>query len=83
IREHAVAVALEMRQTGRSDNDLFDRLAADPRLGLSRAELEAAVTEPLELAGVAGQQVAAVVERVEEVAARHPAAAAYEPGLIL
>ena len=32
IKEHAVAVALEMRQ-GRTDNDLFDRLAADPRLG--------------------------------------------------
>ena len=34
IKEHAVAVALEMRQ-GRADNDLFQRLAADPRLGLS------------------------------------------------
>src|SRR6185436_9459880 len=28
IKEHAVAVALEMRQ-GRTDNDLFERLAAD------------------------------------------------------
>ncbi len=35
IKEHAVGVALEMRQ-GRTDNDLFDRLAADPRLGLTR-----------------------------------------------
>ncbi|MFP5282542.1 MAG: adenylosuccinate lyase, partial [Actinomycetes bacterium] len=38
IKEHAVAVALEMRQ-GRTDNDLFDRLAADPRLGLDRAAI--------------------------------------------
>ena len=34
IKEHAVAVALEMRQ-GLAENDLFERLAADPRLGLS------------------------------------------------
>ena len=36
IKEHAVAVALAMREQGSADNDLFDRLAADPRLGLSR-----------------------------------------------
>ena len=34
IKEHAVAVALSMRDTGRSTNDLLDRLAADPRLGV-------------------------------------------------
>src|SRR5688500_14950997 len=33
IKEHAVGVALEMRQ-GLDRNDLFDRLAADERLGL-------------------------------------------------
>ena len=33
IKTNAVAVALEMRETGRADNDLLDRLAADPRLG--------------------------------------------------
>ena len=43
IKEHAVAVALEMRESGRADNDLLDRLAADPRLGVSRAELDAAM----------------------------------------
>ena len=35
IKEAAVGVALDMRQ-GQADNDVFDRLAADPRLGLSR-----------------------------------------------
>src|SRR5205823_5718190 len=38
IREHAVAVALAMREEGAQRNDLFDRLAADARLGLSRKE---------------------------------------------
>src|SRR6187200_2683632 len=46
IKEHAVAVALEMRQ-GRADNDLFERLAADSRLGLSREQIEALVADPV------------------------------------
>ena len=45
-QEHAIAVALQMRETGRSDNDLLDRLAADPRLGITRAELDAALADP-------------------------------------
>ena len=64
IKEHAVAVALAMREPGRRDNDLLDRLAADERLGLSRAELDAAVTDPLDLAGTAGQQVAVLAARI-------------------
>ena len=82
IKEHAVAVALAMREQG-SDNDLLDRLAGDPRLGVDRAELDAAVAAPLELTGTAGAQVAAVVSRIEELSAVHPGAAAYTPGLVL
>ena len=37
IKEHAVTVALGCAK-GAADNDLFDRLAADPRLGLTRDE---------------------------------------------
>jgi adenylosuccinate lyase len=76
-------VALEMRETGRSDNDLFDRLAADPRLGLSRDELEDLVTSPIELAGTAPSQVAALFAAVGNIAAKHPEAAGYQPGAIL
>ena len=82
IKEHAVAVALEMRQ-GRTDNDLFDRLAADPRLGLDRAAIDALVRDPIEFTGAARSQTAAVVRRVEQVVARYPDAAAYTPGSIL
>ena len=35
IKEHAVAVALAMREKGQADNDLLDRLAADERLPLA------------------------------------------------
>ncbi len=83
IKEHAVAVALEMRETGRSGNDLLDRLAADERLGVSLAALRAAIAEPVELAGTAGRQVATVVAQIEKIAAAHPEAAAYRPGLVL
>jgi adenylosuccinate lyase len=83
IREHAVAVALEIRETGRGNNDLLDRLAADPRLGVTRAELEAAIADPLQLTGTAGQQVTALAAQIEEIAAAHPQAAAYRPGPVL
>ncbi|MGI8524168.1 MAG: adenylosuccinate lyase [Nocardioides sp.] len=82
IKEHAVAVALEMRK-GRPDNDLFERLADDERLGLDRDRIEALVREPIEFTGAARSQTAAVVRRVAEVVERHPEAAAYAPGDIL
>jgi adenylosuccinate lyase len=82
IREHAVAVALAMRETGAA-NDLLDRLAADDRLGVSRADLDAALANPLDLAGTAGAQVATLVGRIDALAAAHPEAAAYSPGRVL
>jgi adenylosuccinate lyase len=83
ISEHAIAVALEMRETGRGDNDLLDRLAADPRLGVTREELDAAIADPIELAGTAGRQVGTLVAQIGEIAAAHPEAAAYRPGPVL
>jgi adenylosuccinate lyase len=83
IKEHAIAVALEMRETGRGDNDLLDRLAADPRLGVSRVELDAALADPIELTGIAGQQVARLVAHIAEIAEAHPEAAGYRPGPVI
>lgn len=83
IKEHAVAVALEMREKGASENDLFARLAADERLALTEADLASLVAAPLEFTGAATAQVAAVVERAERVVAADPDAAAYAPGAIL
>ena len=82
IKEHAVAVALGMRR-GNPTNDLVARLAADERLGLSRAELDALTGDPLDLAGTAPAQVERVASRVAEVVARHPEAASYRPGAVL
>jgi adenylosuccinate lyase len=82
IKEAAVGVALEMRQ-GRTENDVFERLAADDRLGLGKDQLESLVAEPITFTGAAVSQVQAVVRRVAEVTARYPHAAAYSPGAIL
>jgi adenylosuccinate lyase len=83
IKEHAVAVALEMREKGAERNDLLARLASDERLGLTASDLEQLVAEPLTFTGTAVDQVAAVVLRVAAVAADHPEAAGYRPGDIL
>ncbi|MDQ6642547.1 MAG: adenylosuccinate lyase [Actinomycetota bacterium] len=82
IKEHAVAVALEMRRGG-TDNDLFDRLAGDARLGLTREQIDGLVGEPIDFTGAARDQVASVVRRVQDVVATDPAAAAYSPSAIL
>jgi adenylosuccinate lyase len=83
IREHAVAVALAMRERGTAGNDLLDRLAADPRLGLSRAELGDLVADPTTFVGAAPAQVAGVAAAVAAIVAEHPEAAAYQPAPIL
>jgi adenylosuccinate lyase len=83
IKEHAVAVALEMREKGSEGNDLLDRLALDGRLQLSRAQLDQVVADPLGFTGAAGAQIAAFGARVEAIAAAHPAAASYVPEPIL
>jgi adenylosuccinate lyase len=83
IKEHAVTVALEMREKGADRNDLFDRLAADDRLNLGGADLAALVAEPLSFTGAAVSQVDDVVRRIEALVATEPDAAAYRPGAIL
>lgn len=83
IKEHAVAVALQMREQGQTENDLFARLGDDPRIPLDQTALTALLDEPLALAGAAGTQVRAVVTRAERVAAEHPEAAGYRPGDVL
>ena len=82
IKEHAVAVALAMR-AGAAENDLFERLAADPRLGLDLTQIRAAASDPLELTGSARDQVDAIAAQVAALAAGYPEAAAYTPGAVL
>ncbi|MBJ8340376.1 adenylosuccinate lyase [Antrihabitans sp. YC3-6] len=82
IKEHAVAVALAMREQGR-EPDLLDRLAGDDRLPLDRAGLDAALADKSAFIGAADAQVSAVVAAVQKLAEQYPAAAAYVPSPIL
>jgi adenylosuccinate lyase len=82
IKEAAVGVALAMRQ-GQTDNDVFERLAADARLGLTADQLASLVAEPITFTGAAVDQVQSVVRRVDEVTKTYPDAASYTPGEIL
>jgi adenylosuccinate lyase len=83
IKEHAVGVALAMREQGQAGNDLFDRLAADGRLGLSRAEIDELIADRHSFVGTASAQVTAVVAQVEKIVAAHPEAGAFVPAPIL
>ncbi len=83
IKEHAVAVALDMRARGIADNDLLARLAADPRIPLDRPALDRLLADPASFTGNAGAQVDAFVARVAVLANAHPEAAAWSPGGIL
>ncbi|MGD9531196.1 MAG: adenylosuccinate lyase, partial [Pseudonocardia sp.] len=83
IKEHAVGVALAMREKGQAENDLVGRLAADERLGLSAGALDGLLADPLAFTGAAVSQVRAVCARVDAIVTRHPEAAAYAPGAIL
>jgi adenylosuccinate lyase len=82
IKEHAVAVALAMRERG-LEPDLLDRLAADPRLPLDRRALDGALADKQAFTGAAGEQVDAVVGAVDELVSRYPEAAKYTSGAIL
>jgi len=83
IKEHAVAAALRLREHGIEENDLLDRLAADPRLGLDPAELADVLSRPLDFVGAAPRQIGVVVTEVERLVAADPEAAGYRPGHIL
>jgi len=83
IKEHAVAAALRLREDGAEGNDLIERLAADPRLGLAPDELADVLANPIDFVGRAPEQVASFVATVSELVAGDPAAAGYRPGDIL
>ena len=83
IKEHAVAAALAMRQQGSDDNDLLERLAADPRIPMDARQLSEAVGDSDRFIGNAPVQVRNVVAKIEAITGEQPEAASYRPGAIL
>jgi adenylosuccinate lyase len=62
IREHSLAAAKRVKEEG-LDNDLLDRIEADPAFMLGRDELDG-VLEPEKYTGRAPQQVTEFVDSV-------------------
>lgn len=74
IKEHAVAVALQMREKAMARNDLAQRLGQDARLPLSTGEIEAILQHSQDFIGLAVAQTEAFVVQVAAVGQRYPAA---------
>jgi adenylosuccinate lyase len=83
IGEHAVAAALARREQGTTETDLLGRLADDPRLPLDRPALDNLLADPSTFVGNAENQVEAVIQKIADVVAARPVAAAYDPEPIL
>jgi adenylosuccinate lyase len=62
---------------------LLARLAADDRLQLTAGDIDALLARPLSFTGAAASQVAAVVQRIDDLVAAHPEAAQYRPAAIV
>ena len=83
LKGHAVAAALAARDQGAAAEGLLDRLAADKRIPLDRADLDALVGDPLAFVGDAHRQVAAFAATVGALVAEHPEVASYQPDRLL
>lgn len=83
IKEHAVAAALKMRESGSEDNDLLVRLANDTRIPMDSEALSAAIGDPNLFIGNAPIQVRQVVDKIDAISKQYPDASCYQPKSIL
>ncbi len=71
-KEHAVNVALEMREKGLTNNDLADRIAADERIPLSTKMIDNILRQSQKFVGMATYQVDVFSQHVEELGNSYP-----------
>ena len=83
IKEKAVAVTKDLRAGKIKENDLIDRLADDPRLGLNRNQIQDILDQSEKLVGSAASQVDAFISESSVWKKRFPQAADYKPIKIL
>ena len=80
IKTHAVAAALGIRKG--QQNGMLDAIGNDSRIPLSKEDLVALISKPLEFTGDAHAQVERIVARIDAITKAHAAAAQYRPGSI-
>lgn len=83
IKEHAVAVALGLREQGHAQNELLSRIAADARIPLELSELNQLLAHPIEFVGAAPEQARDFVRRIQDLVQANPDAAQYQPESLL
>jgi adenylosuccinate lyase len=82
IKQHALA-ALEGQRAGSAEPGFIERIAADPRLRLSRQEIERLVESGRRRTGRASEQAREIAAELRQAAAAHPEAVGYAPDPIL
>ena len=75
IKEHSVALALQMREQGLKENDLAHRLGNDHRIPFAQNEIENLFQESEKYLGLAAEQVDQFTREVDELSARYPKSA--------
>ena len=80
IKEHAVAAALGIRKG--QPNGMLEAIGTDARIPLSKEDLVALISKPLEFTGDAHAQVERIVARIDAITKTRAAAAQYRPGSI-
>jgi adenylosuccinate lyase len=83
IKEHAIAAVRSLRSGAASENDLLDRLAADPRLGFTKDRVLSIFQHSATRTGAATSQVDALADTTATWLDRYPAARSVSPGVIL
>ena len=75
IKEHSVALALQMREQGLKENDLAHRLGNDHRIPFAQNEIENLFQESENYLGLAAEQVDQFTREVGELSERYPKSA--------
>ncbi len=72
IKEHAIASALALRETGSAENDLPERLGNDSRIPLDASEINSVLDKARALTGESNVQVDSFAKRVENLITKFP-----------
>ena len=83
IKEHAIASALNLRETGALENDLPHRLGSDERIPLNEAEIEKVLIEARALTGESSRQVDDFLSRVDSLTMKYPDSRQVKKGSLL
>ncbi|MEE3234536.1 MAG: adenylosuccinate lyase [Candidatus Latescibacterota bacterium] len=83
IKEHAIAAALTLRETGTAENDLPERLGQDSRIPLTASEIDTVLEEARTLTGESKSQVQSFVGRVNQLTSMFPASKQIKKGSLI